>query len=138
MILDEMTKMQSQRVRHARPNISTQYVAPATDLEREIVAIWQETLNVERAGVYDNFFELGGDSLLATQLIARVSESFQISLSLRTLFESPTVADLAVVIVQKQAEQADGDALAQVLGEIKQLSEEELKALLAAESEAGR
>lgn len=137
VILDEIVKMQSQRPRHARPNISTQYVAPETALEQELVVLWEDTLNVEQAGVYDNFFEMGGDSLLATQLIARVGESFQISLSLRTLFESPTVSDLAVVIIQKQAEQADADALAQMLGEIQQLSQEELQALLAAERESG-
>ena len=119
VILDEIVKLQSQRPRHARPNISTQYVAPATTLEQELVTLWEDTLNVDRAGIYDNFFEIGGDSLLATQLIARLSESFRINLSLRALFESPTVADLAVAILQKQAEGAIVDPVAQAPSEIR-------------------
>ncbi|MFC0710700.1 AMP-binding protein, partial [Azorhizophilus paspali] len=64
------------------------YVAPASELEQRIAAIWAEVLKVERVGLTDNFFELGGHSLLATQVISRVRQSLDIELPLRTLFEA--------------------------------------------------
>ena len=79
------------------------YVAPRTETERTIVAIWAEVLRREpnQISVDDNFFDLGGHSLLATQVISRVRKALNIELPLRTLFESPTVAALAA-----QAEKA--------------------------------
>ena len=71
------------------------YVAPRTSVEERLAAIWAETLDVEQVGVYDNFFELGGHSLLTTQLIAQIRHSFQVDLPLRTLFDAPTIADIA-------------------------------------------
>jgi len=71
------------------------YVAARTHVEEMLVDIWSAVLNVDKVGLNEDFFELGGHSLLATQLISRVRESFQIELPLRSLFESPTVAELA-------------------------------------------
>jgi acyl carrier protein len=124
-ILEEMTRLQSRRRKHPRPNLSTELVAPRNDIESNLADIWKETLSVEEIGIHDNFFEVGGDSLLATQLISRLSETFNIDLSLRGLFQSPTIANLALIIVQKHAEQADDHILAEV-----QLSEDERRALL--------
>jgi acyl transferase domain-containing protein/acyl carrier protein len=129
-ILEEMTRLQSRRRKHPRPNLSTELVAPRNDIESNLADIWKETLSVEEIGIHDNFFEVGGDSLLATQLISRLSETFNIDLSLRGLFQSPTIANLALIIVQKHAEQADDHILAEVLSEISQLSEDERRALL--------
>jgi amino acid adenylation domain-containing protein len=78
-----------------RPDLVATYVAPRTALEREIAEIWEQVLRLDRVGIYDNFFELGGHSLLGTQVMARFSKAFQIKLPLRTLFEVPTVAELA-------------------------------------------
>lgn len=105
----------------SRRLIPTSYVAARNELEEELSQVWREVLNNHQVGIYDNFFALGGDSIRATQLVTRVSKTFQATLSLRDIFNSPTVADLAVIIVQMQAEQADAGALAQVLREIKQL-----------------
>jgi acyl carrier protein len=105
-------------------------VAPRNDIESNLVENWKETLSVEEIGVHDNFFEAGGDSLLATQLISRLNEIFNLELSLRALFQSPTIASLALIIVQKHAEQADDETLAEVLSEISQLSEDERRTLL--------
>ncbi|WP_231990031.1 condensation domain-containing protein, partial [Mycobacterium sp. 852002-51971_SCH5477799-a] len=71
------------------------YRAP-TSLTEEIVAgIYAQVLGLERVGVDDSFFEVGGDSLSAMRVIAAVNKSFDAGLSVRVLFEAPTVAELA-------------------------------------------
>jgi non-ribosomal peptide synthetase component F len=77
-----------------RPDVGT-YVAPRTPVEEAVCGIWREVLKLERVGVTDNFFELGGHSLLATRVIAQLRDVFEIELSLRALFEAPTVSELA-------------------------------------------
>jgi amino acid adenylation domain-containing protein len=76
----------------ARPHLSSAFVAPRTAAEQKLAAIWSEVLRLERVGVDDDFLELGGHSLLAAQVVARVRAEFKIEISLRVLFESPTVA----------------------------------------------
>ncbi len=72
-----------------------QYEAPQGETEQTIAALWAELLGVERVGRHDNFFALGGHSLLATRMLARLRESFGHDVSIRTLFEAPTVSQLA-------------------------------------------
>jgi acyl-coenzyme A synthetase/AMP-(fatty) acid ligase/acyl carrier protein len=74
------------------------YVAPRTEVEQKIAAVWQEVLNSERVGVNDDFFNLGGHSLLATQVMSRINKLFNIQLPLRRLFEAKTIEGLAEVI----------------------------------------
>ncbi|MFP5245204.1 MAG: SDR family NAD(P)-dependent oxidoreductase, partial [Thermoanaerobaculia bacterium] len=109
---------QTTTVRHARPNLSAEYEAPRGELESDLAEIWQELFGVERIGVHDNFFELGGHSLLATQLNARLSSKLHVELSLAALLQAPTVAELAVAIVSKQAEEADPEMLERMLAEL--------------------
>ncbi|MEX2492635.1 MAG: amino acid adenylation domain-containing protein [Nitrospirales bacterium] len=71
------------------------YAPPTTELEELLVELWQEVLNVERIGIHENFFELGGHSLLATRMIARMRNTLELAIPLRTLFEYPTVAGFA-------------------------------------------
>src|SRR5690606_24745070 len=72
------------------------YVAPRNAVEEVLAAIWSEILHVPRVGIQDNFFtDLGGHSLLATQLASSIRETFRCELPLRTVFELPTVAELA-------------------------------------------
>ncbi len=79
------------------------YVAPRNKVEQQIVAIWQETLDIKQVGVYDNFFELGGNSLVGIKLINRINETFQVHISAVSLYEQPTVSKLTELITQMQS-----------------------------------
>jgi len=74
------------------------YRAPATLTEEILAGIYAEVLGVERVGVDDSFFELGGDSLLAMRVIAAVNTSLDAGLAVRSLFEAPSIAELATRI----------------------------------------
>lgn len=86
----------------SRPELEQPYVAPRTGVEKELANIWAEVLRRESVGAKDNFFELGGHSLLATQVISRIRKHFKLELPLRSMFESPTVAALATVVIEFQ------------------------------------
>ncbi|RKH14324.1 amino acid adenylation domain-containing protein, partial [Corallococcus sp. CA053C] len=116
-----------------RPALEKGYVAPRDALEEELAGIWAELLGVKQVGVHDDFFELGGHSLLGTQLISRIRTTFDVELPLRDIFESPTVENLAVHIVQAQAAQADPAELERLMGELENLSAEEAEALLSSD-----
>ena len=72
--------------------------APRTETEKTLAAIWAELLRVEHVGVDDDVFDLGAQSLMAMKALARIRDAFQVNLSLRILFEHPTVAGLAGAI----------------------------------------
>jgi amino acid adenylation domain-containing protein/non-ribosomal peptide synthase protein (TIGR01720 family) len=74
------------------------HVAPRTDLERAVAAIWARLLGVARVGVEDNFFSLGGDSILSIRLVSRLLADLRVSVSPRAVFTNPTVAGLAAAI----------------------------------------
>jgi amino acid adenylation domain-containing protein len=71
------------------------FVAPRSDLERHLAAIWREVLAIDAVGIQDNFFDLGGHSLLATQVVSRIKAQLNVDVSVASLFEHPTVAELA-------------------------------------------
>ncbi|WP_353852129.1 condensation domain-containing protein, partial [Mycobacterium sp. FLAC0960] len=75
------------------------YRAPASAIEEILAGIYTQVLGVERVGVDDSFFDLGGDSLSAMRLIAAVNTAFDAGVSVRALFEAPTVAQLAPRVV---------------------------------------
>lgn len=87
---------------YERPDISSPVVAPRTETEAKVAAIWKDALGVSDIGVYDNFFELGGHSLLAIRLITQLREAFGVELAPQSLFQYPTVAELAEMIDQGQ------------------------------------
>lgn len=91
-----------------RPELTERYLAPRTPLEELLVHVWSEVLGVSRVGIHDDFFALGGHSLLATQVIVRLREMLQRNVSLRSLFEFPTVAALARIVLEEQQEAEPG------------------------------
>jgi acyl carrier protein len=83
------------------------YLAPRTDTERTLATIWEDVLKKERVGISDNFLDLGGHSLLAIRVLGKISKAFGVRLALRTLFDAPTIAQLAT---QVEAGRAPADA----------------------------
>ncbi|HEV7991818.1 MAG TPA: AMP-binding protein, partial [Gemmatimonadaceae bacterium] len=79
------------------------YVAPRTDTETKLAAIWADVLKREQVGVTDNFLALGGHSLLAIRVLGRISKTFGVRLPLRTLFDAPTIDQLAPRIDAERA-----------------------------------
>ncbi len=71
------------------------YVAPATDTEKALAAIWQELLGVAQVGKNDNFFEIGGHSLLAVKLVSRIRTAFEKQLNVKDIFQYPRLEHLA-------------------------------------------
>ncbi|HEX8558732.1 MAG TPA: amino acid adenylation domain-containing protein [Pyrinomonadaceae bacterium] len=148
VLLDEMPLTPNGKIdRRALPDVEqpvrTDFRAPRTPVELRVAEIWSEVLHVRQIDIRDRFFELGGHSLLATQVIARVNKVFEIDLSLRKLFESPSLAAFAAAVAEAQVvSPADGSAArpiaprarrdeSDLLSRIDTMSDEEVDALLA-------
>jgi amino acid adenylation domain-containing protein/non-ribosomal peptide synthase protein (TIGR01720 family) len=88
-----------------RRDLEEVYVEPCNPIEEKLALIWAELLGLGQIGVNDNFFHLGGHSLIATQMLARVREVFQVELSFCQIFENPTIKSLAQLIEHSHKEQ---------------------------------
>jgi len=80
--------------------VESERVAPRNDLERQLLAMWEEVLGVERIGVRHNFFQLGGHSLLIPILLSRIERTLGKKLSPASIFQAPTIEQLAVRLTQ--------------------------------------
>ena len=101
-------------------NIATaaEYIAPRTPTERELAAIWQELLEVERVGITENFFEIGGHSLSAMRVVARMQSIHDLDIPVSCLFLHPTIESLAAEVdVMRVSAHSDEDLL-RILDEI--------------------
>ena len=116
---------------NARPNLDRVYTPPATTTEAQLTSIWSEVLSVDPIGVHDNFFDLGGHSLTASRVVSRVIQTFALELPVRALFDAPTVAEMAAIIVQNQAKRASDEELAQMLREVEVMTEDEARKQIA-------
>ena len=101
-----------------RQSSAAAYVAPRSEVEEALAAIWAEVLGVERVGVHDDFFALGGYSLLAVRVASRVQEAFGVSLPLHALFQAPTVESLSQRIALAQLEAQPDDEVLRLLAEL--------------------
>jgi amino acid adenylation domain-containing protein len=124
-----------------RPSILASAVEAMTETEQKLAEIWREVVLIETVGRHESFFDVGGHSLLATKVTARISKTFGINLPVRFIFESPTIAELAVVIDRMQTDPPKTAApaigrrtreadLQKLLGRLSQLSESELQNLI--------
>lgn len=103
---------------YQRTGLSSAYVPPHNEVERTIVAIWEEYLHFHPIGVHDKFNDLGGDSLQVLQIISRLSETFLVHLAIRDFLIDPTIASLASLISQHLAQEFDRSRLEQLLKEV--------------------
>ncbi|GAA1024598.1 MULTISPECIES: amino acid adenylation domain-containing protein [Amycolatopsis] len=115
----------------------TDRVAPRDAVERGLAGLWREVLAVEEIGVHDDFFRLGGHSLLAARLLAKVREHFQSEVGLRTLFAARTIAAFAAALRAAEAEPGVTDEIALLRERIAALPDDEVLALLQADSPPG-
>jgi acyl carrier protein len=128
------------------PLIDTEgLVLPRSDVEHKLADIWRELLVVERVGIDQNFFELGGHSLLVLQMIYRIRRNFELELPVRSVFDEPTIAGLAVELQKAQAlgvkaptpivrrarSATTGASREAILSQLDNLSAAELQSLLA-------
>jgi amino acid adenylation domain-containing protein len=122
----------------ARPEQA--FTPPRTPTEETLAKIWRDLLQQPEIGIDDNFFEIGGHSLLAMQLMARVRKEFSAELSLRNIFEAPTIAELAAILERRQPQSAAAPLLPRprlspeqaqdLLNKLDELSDSEVESLL--------
>jgi amino acid adenylation domain-containing protein len=116
---------------HGRPELDVPYVAPRSPVEQVVAGLWTDLLHVEQVGIDDNFLELGGHSLLATQIQSRLRDVFQVEISLRHFFGSPTVAGLTEKVADAgERAGVDVSQIAEVVMQYSQLSDDELESAL--------
>lgn len=116
---EESNENQSELPSHqGQRKLTTEFVAPETDIEKTIAKVWCEVLGIEEIGVNDDFFELGGNSLLATQLGSRMKELFPIEVPIQVFFEGPNIRHLSEYVEKE------------LLAKLDQLSDEEVEQLL--------
>ncbi len=130
-----------------RLETETQFVEPSGAIACTLAEMWRQVLRIDQVGIHDNFFQLGGQSLLATRVLSRIRQTFQVEVSLRFFFDAPTIASLASAITQSLASQQRMDAwmpettpveisdlsyqnYQELLGELEHFSDEEVDQLL--------
>jgi NAD(P)-dependent dehydrogenase (short-subunit alcohol dehydrogenase family) len=123
--------------RHPRPELAIPYVAPGNEVEQIVADAWQELLGFERVGIHDNFFDLGGHSLLGTQVVNRLRQTFQVNLKLQTLFDAPTVVELARAIVESEPQPGHAREIARLALSIESLSGDEVEQMLQEQKTTG-
>jgi amino acid adenylation domain-containing protein len=112
-----------------------EYAPPEGAIEQSLAGIWRELLAVERISRHDNFFDIGGHSLLAMQVVARIQSLLSVDLSMRGLFNAPSLKELAAHVMELshsallQRVKA-GAELDELLDKIEALSEDEVASLL--------
>lgn len=113
MPLTESGKIDQRAFPEPQPGTETEeaHTPPRNTTERRVARIWEALLQTSNVGACDNFFEIGGHSLKASALAARLSEEFGVHVSLRMVFDAPTVEELAILVGKgRRKEHRDGTA----------------------------
>ena len=114
-----------------RRDHEVELVRPKNALETLLAGIWTDALALTDVGVDDNFFDLGGHSLSATQIISHVNEIIPLQVTLRSLFENPTIGSFAEELeARASGVNLDIAELAEILVHVGQLSDDEVNACL--------
>ena len=106
------------------------YAAPQTAIEEVLTTLWADVLNMDRVGIHDDFFELGGHSLTATRVVSKIRDIFTISIPLRTLFETRTVAGLSERMLHDFDPPSRLERIAELLLKVQQMPASEVDAML--------
>jgi acyl transferase domain-containing protein len=116
-----------------RPKLNSEYAAPTNELEQQIVEMWEDILGIKPIGINDNFFDLGGHSLLATLFLSQLLEKFQTRLELQSIFETPTIATIALLVKVEQNKADNLEDVENILTEIEGLSQDEIQEAISGE-----
>jgi acyl carrier protein len=100
--------------------------APQTTLQEVLSTVWASSLGIEKVGIDDNFFELGGASVVATQIVSRLRQMFQMDLPAVLLFDTPTIVTLARYMIEHEARPGLTEKTATLLKRIEGMTEEEV------------
>ena len=84
--------------KHVRPELTSTYAGPANETQAKLAAIWEELFGISGIGMDDHFVELGGDSMAATQMTFVIREIFRIQIPAASVFELPTIGQLADLV----------------------------------------
>jgi acyl carrier protein len=114
----------------SRPELEVPFIPAESPTEKQLIKIWVQILGLNRIGIHDNFFDLGGHSLAASRVVSQVIQEFQIEVPLQVLLQSPTIAEMAAVITERQASKLLTEDLDGILTELESLSDEHAQRLL--------
>ena len=102
----------SSGTRFERPNLESEYLEPRDEVEKTLVALWEELLGVEGLGIRDSFFDLGGHSLIAVRFFTKIKKTYRVDFPISVLFEAPTIEGCAELIREAMGDEGAGDAVA--------------------------
>src|ERR1700683_1566075 len=111
---------------HPASGLPDVHGAPKTTLQEVLSKVWAGSLGIEKVGIEDDFFELGGASVVATQIVSRLRQMFQMDLPAILLFDTPTISKLARYMIEHEARPGLTEKTATLLKRIEGMSEEEV------------
>ncbi len=107
-------------------SVDTTLVEPRDAVERALVMMWRDVLNLDTVGIVDDFTQLGGDSLLAVRLVTKIAGLFSLRVPLTNLFATPTVAELARFIMDHESQPEQARKIAAVFLQVEAMSDAEV------------
>lgn len=107
-----------------------EYVSTENDIEIVLQKIWAELLEIEKVSVTANFFELGGHSIMATRVVSRIFESFDVQIAIRHLFDTPTIRGITKILLSMTDEADRIQETAELIVQIDEMSEDEIDTLI--------